>query len=171
MNAKRHSLQTLAQLFTLNGFSRLGALGLGAVGAILPMQRLQAQALERESEDFRALFKSLTQSGRVTLERVHVSIPRLADNGHSVPLKVWVDGPQTPADHVKRVVVLSERNPRPMISNLQFTPTQTRLEFSTRIRLNGSQRIWVLALMSDDRWWGQVASVEVTESACLDASL
>jgi len=54
---------------------------------------------------------------------------------------------------------------------LQFSPTQTRLEFSSRIRLNGSQRIWVLALMSDDTWWGQVASVEVTESACLDASL
>jgi predicted secreted protein len=54
---------------------------------------------------------------------------------------------------------------------LQFSPTGTRLEMATRIRLNGSQRIWVLAQWSDDTWWGQVASVEVTESACLDASL
>jgi sulfur-oxidizing protein SoxY len=171
MNAKRQQLKSLLQLFTLSALSRLGGLSLMVGSAFSVSKQANAQALERESEDFRVLFKNLTQSSRVTLERVHVSIPRLADNGHSVPLKVWVDGPQNVDDHVKRLVVLSERNPRPMISSLQFSPTQTRLEFSSRIRLNGSQRIWVLALMSDDTWWGQVASVEVTESACLDASL
>jgi sulfur-oxidizing protein SoxY len=163
MNAKRSTLQFLTQLTAL--------LGIVGGAALAPRQNARAQALERESEDFRVLFKQLTNSARVTQERVHVTIPRLADNGHSVPLKVWVDSPQSAEDHVKRLVVLSERNPRPMISSLQFLPTQTRLELSTRIRLNGSQRIWVLAQMSDERWWGQSASVEVTESACLDASL
>ena len=170
MNAKRHTLQALTKLLAVLGLGGGGrVIGIGM--ALVAGSKAQAQALERESEDFRVLFKNLTQSTRVTQERVHVSIPRLADNGHSVPLKVWVDSPQSDEDHVKRLVVLSERNPRPMISSLQFLPTQTRLEFSTRIRLNGSQRIWVLAQLSDDRWWGQVASVEVTESACLDASL
>jgi len=169
MNPKRHTLQALTQLLALLGLGGARVIGVGV--ALAPRSNARAQALERESEDFRVLFKNLTQSARVTQERVHVSIPRLADNGHSVPLKVWVDSPQSAEDHVKRLVVLSERNPRPMISSLQFLPTSTRLEFSTRIRLNGSQRIWVLAQMSDERWWGQVASVEVTESACLDASL
>ena len=106
MNAKRSTLQFLTQLTAL--------LGIVGGAALAPRQNARAQALERESEDFRVLFKQLTNSARVTQERVHVTIPRLADNGHSVPLKVWVDSPQSAEDHVKRLVVLSERNPRPI---------------------------------------------------------
>jgi predicted secreted protein len=57
------------------------------------------------------------------------------------------------------------------MSKFSFKPLQTKLNISTRIRLNGSQRIWVLVRLQDDSWWGQSAQVEVTESACLDATL
>jgi sulfur-oxidizing protein SoxY len=41
---------------------------------------------------------------------------------------------------------------------------------ATRVRLNGSQRVLALAQLSDNSWWSGDAEVEVTESACLDAT-
>jgi sulfur-oxidizing protein SoxY len=175
LNVKRQTLAKLAHwpilavcrslLFKPRG----GAFALGV--GLLESRSASAQALEVESEEFRLLFQELTQGQAVIEQRVHLSIPRLADNGHSVPLRVWVDSAQSESDHVKRLIVLSCRNPRPLIARFQVKPMQIPLSLSTRIRLNGSQRIWALAQLNDDSWWGAHAQVEVTESACLDATL
>ena len=45
-----------------------------------------------------------------------------------------------------------------------------RAEVATRVRLNGSQRLLAVAQLSDGSYWSGDAEVEVTESACLDAS-
>ena len=105
------------------------------------------------------------QDGRVTLD-----IPQLSDNGHSVPLKVSVASPMTEREYVKTIHVLSERNPRPVIGTFHLHPECGRAEVSTRIRLNGEQRILVIAAMSDGSFYGNSASVIVTETACLDAT-
>ena len=105
------------------------------------------------------------QPGRVILE-----IPRLADNGNSVPLKVRVESPMTAADHVASITLLSDRNPRPVLATFRFGPRAGHAVVSTRVRLNGSQRVSAFARMSDGSLWSAQAPVEVTESACLDAS-
>jgi len=51
-------------------------------------------------------------------------MPLLADNGHSVPLKVTVQSPMTDADHVRGIAILSERNPRPVIARFQLGHSQ-----------------------------------------------
>jgi sulfur-oxidizing protein SoxY len=73
-------------------------------------------------------------------------------------------------EHVKTLVILSPRNPRPLVAKMNFSPMNAKLNMATRVRLNGSQSLWVLAQMSDLSWYSQSAEVEVTESACLDAS-
>jgi sulfur-oxidizing protein SoxY len=105
------------------------------------------------------------QAGRVTLE-----IPRLADNGNSVPLKVRVDSPMSAADHVTSITLLSDRNPRPVLATFRFGPRAGHAVVSTRVRLNGSQQVTAIARMSDGSLWSAQAPVEVTESACLDAT-
>lgn len=107
----------------------------------------------------------LLREGRVTLE-----IPRLADNGHSVPLAVKVESPMTAADHVRSITLLSERNPRPIMATFHLGPKAGRAEVVTRVRLNGTQRLLAVAQLSDGSYWSGSAEVEVTESACLDAS-
>jgi sulfur-oxidizing protein SoxY len=103
------------------------------------------------------------RDGRVTLD-----IPRLADNGHSVPLKVTVSSPMNEREYVKTIHVLSERNPRPLIAAFHLNPHCGRAEVSTRVRLNGSQRVVAIAGLSDGSYWRGSAPVEVTETACLD---
>lgn len=130
----------------------------------------QAQNAQTPSEEFQKFLNAHLQGAPLMSGRIQLSIPRLADNGHSVPLKISIDSPMTQDDHVKMLLILSPRNPRPLVSKMFFSPRQTKLNIATRVRLNGSQSIWVYAQMSDQSWYAQSAEVEVTESACLDAS-
>ncbi len=66
--------------------------------------------------------------------------------------------------------ILSERNPRPLVAAFHLNPHCGRADVATRVRLNGSQRVVVLANLSDGSWWSGSAIVEVTETACLDAT-
>ena len=116
------------------------------------------------------LIKKLANGAPVKSGRVILETPRLADNGHSVPLKVRVVSPMTPADHVKSVTLLSTRNPRPVIAKFHFGPRSGLAEVSTRVRLNGTQQVIALAQLSDGTFWSAATPVEVTESACLDMS-
>jgi len=105
---------------------------------------------------------------RVFKGRVQLDMARLADNGFNVPLKVSVESPMTPQDYVSRLLLLSNRNPRPLIAAFAFGPASDRVAIATRVRLGGSQTVYALAQMSDGAWWLDTAEVEVTESACLD---
>ena len=140
-----------------------------AMAGLAALPALTARAAE-DANDLAPLVKSFTGGKPVQEGRVQLEIPRLADNGHSVPLKLSVASPMTPAEHVRRIVLLSERNPRPLIATYHLGPKSGKALIATRIRLNGSQRLLALAELSDGSFWSGAAEVIVTESACLDAS-
>jgi sulfur-oxidizing protein SoxY len=115
-----------------------------------------------------ALLRELTGGSTVRTGRVVVDTPPLADNGHSVPLRIVVDSPMTTTDHVRRIVVLAERNPRPLVATYFLGPHSGRAEISTRIRLADIQEVVAAAELSDGSWWMGGAHVIVTELACLE---
>jgi len=117
-----------------------------------------------------ALLPQVTAGRPVLARRVALEIPELADNGLSVPVRVRVDSPMSPADHVRLIVLLAEFNPRPVLLRAFLGPHSGRAELATRVRLAVTQRVMALAETSDGRWWSAQADVVVTESACLDAS-
>jgi len=135
------------------------------VAAVVP--NLGSQTLELSAQ---AWIDQLTQGQPVRVGRVELTLPRLADNGLSVPLHVRVPSPMTAQDHVRQICLVSMRNPRPLMARFELGPHSGRAEVSTRVRLNGSQQVVGLVQMSDLTWWSATAEVEVTESACLDAS-
>jgi sulfur-oxidizing protein SoxY len=142
------------------------ALATAAVAPMLPAQSARAVAIE----SLAPLVAKLTQGAPVREGRVKLELPRLADNGHSVPLRVTVESPMTAADHVRSVTLLSERNPRPLMATFHLGHHAGRAEVVTRVRLNGTQRVLAIAQLSDGSHWAAAAEVEVTESACLDAT-
>jgi len=117
-----------------------------------------------------AIVRDLTGGAAMREGRVRLQLPRLADNGTSVPLKVTVQSPMTAADRVRSISILSPRNPRPLMATFRFGEESPRAEVMTRVRLNGTQRVLAIAQMSDGSFWSATSEVEVTESACLDAS-
>jgi sulfur-oxidizing protein SoxY len=129
-----------------------------------------ARAARAQADPFAPLVRKITGGATVNAGRVTVDTPRLADNGHSVPLKVSVASPMTATDHVRSITLLSERNPRPVMATYHLGPKAGRAEVATRLRLNGSQRVLAIAQLSDGTYWSGSAEVEVTESACLDAT-
>ena len=117
-----------------------------------------------------AIVRELTGGAAVKEGRVSLQLPRLADNGTSVPLRVAVQSAMTDTDRVKSITLLSPRNPRPLMATFHFGAGSPRAEVMTRVRLNGTQRVLAIAQMSDGSFWSATSEVEVTESACLDAS-
>ena len=100
-----------------------------------------------------------------------MEIPKLAENGLSVPLTVEVDSPMTPDEHVRTVHLISPANPIATIARVHFTPRSGRAFLSTRVRLADSQRVLAFAEMSDGSVWAGQAEVVVTLGGCLDPVL
>lgn len=122
------------------------------------------------AEERSALVRSITGGASVRTGRVRVDTPELADNGHSVAVRVIVDSPMTATDYVRSVTLLAERNPRPIVATFSLGPWAGRAEIFTRIRLADTQEVLALAQLSDGSYWSGTAKVIVTELACLDAS-
>jgi sulfur-oxidizing protein SoxY len=102
--------------------------------------------------------------------RVTVTLPQLADNGNSVPIRITVDSPMTEADHVKSIHLYAERNPVRNMANFYLGPRAGKAEINSRVRLAGSQKVTAVAKLSDGSFWYDTASIVVTLSACLDES-
>ena len=138
--------------------------------ASLPAVLLSMRAARAQSDPFAPLVSQVTGGAPVSAGRVSVDTPRLAENGNSVPLKVSVASPMTATDYVRSITLLSEKNPRPVMATFFLGRTAGRAEVVTRVRLATTQRLLAIAQFSDGSFWSGSAEVEVTESACLDAS-
>jgi len=114
------------------------------------------------------LLREITGGPLPSAGRVLVDTPPLADNGHSVPLRVVVDSPMTASERVQRITILAERNPRPIVASYSLGPMCARAELSTRIRLADIQEVIAVAGLSDGSWWMGGTRVIVTELACLE---
>jgi sulfur-oxidizing protein SoxY len=106
---------------------------------------------------------SVVHTGKVKLE-----VPPLVENGNTVPITVSVASPMTEADHVKSIHIFNEKNPLPNVGNFYLGVRAGRPQLSTRIRLADSQKIVVIAKLSDGSFWSTTADVVVTLAACTE---
>ena len=152
---------------TRSRVSRRRALQAG--GALVLARWLPALAADRDIADVPALAAFL--AGRIPRwERIRLDLPRLADNGQAVPMKVIVDGPFAPGPYVKVIRLFSQRNPVPEMATFEFPVAIERIEVESRIRLAGTQRIVAVATMSDEVLLAAAADVVVTIDACMDGT-
>ncbi len=112
--------------------------------------------------------QSILKGAEMRRGRVLLELPSVADNGHSVPMTVRVDSPMSNADHVRRIDLLSDKNPVPLMASFFLGPHMGRAEIESRVRLNGTQRVTAVAQLSDGSFWFDAADIAVNESACLD---
>ena len=137
----------------------------GSTGAVL-IAALPLVSHASEADLIAARTK-LFGSRPISEGRVSVKLPPIAENGHSVPLEVSVDSPMSETDYVKRVAILSPRNPLPQIAEFHMTPLSGRAFVSTRIRMSGTQAIQAVAEMSDGSLWSGSMETVVTLAACV----
>jgi sulfur-oxidizing protein SoxY len=110
---------------------------------------------------------SILKGAEMRRGRVRLQLPSIAENGHSVGLIVRVDSPMSERDHVRRIDLVSEKNPVPHMATFFLGP-HTGAEIESRVRLNGTQRVTAVAQFSDSSFWFDARDIVVNESACLD---
>jgi sulfur-oxidizing protein SoxY len=139
----------------------------GAIGAAFGLGRVPARATPAEAKEaiVKLAGEAPVKPGRVTLD-----LPALVENGNSVPLTVSVESPMTPADHVKAIHVIVEKNPQPYVASFHLGPRAGRAHVSTRIRLADSQTVVAICEMSDGSFWSGSADSVVTLAACTESS-
>ena len=146
---------------------------LRATGTMLAVAALPAAAQQRfqPTQDITPLLAKLTRGAQAEPGGIDIELPRIAENGNSVPMRVTVKSPMTPEDHVTAIYLVSERNPRPLMATFHLGPQSGRAEILTRVRLAGTQKVTVLAELSNKRFRVAQTEVLVTSAACLDESL
>lgn len=118
-------------------------------------------------EEAQAAIAELFPDASMSEGRVSLELPPIAENGFSVPLSVSVDSPMTLEDHVRRIAIISERNPDPKVAQFHLGPRAGKAAVSTRIRLAGTQTVRAVAEMSDGSLWSGTADAVVTLAACV----
>ena len=135
--------------------------------AIVPW--VPALAAESELPDMPSL-KSFLAGRPVRWERMHLALPRLADNGFAVPLKLAMEGPFGPGQEVRTIHLFSETNPVPDMAVFEFPMRVEHVEIDSRIRLAGTQHIVAVATTADGALYGAMAEVVVTLAGCMDGT-
>jgi sulfur-oxidizing protein SoxY len=145
-------------------------LGAAALG-FATMHRAQAQGMvSGKLLSLPEMLDPIVAGAPLARGGVHIETLILADNGLSVPFRVWVDSPMTAQDHVTHLWLLSQRNPVTVMAKVHMGPHLGRAEFSTRVRLAGGQQLVALARLSNGEFRYQVADLIVTDAGCVDGS-
>lgn len=100
--------------------------------------------------------------------RVQLELSELVENGNAVPVRVWVDNPMTPQDHVVSLALFTGRNPQPDVAVFHLGEQAGRAEVHTRMRLATSQTVLAAARLSDGSVWTRRTGVLVTLAACVE---
>jgi sulfur-oxidizing protein SoxY len=138
-----------------------------AFASLLPFGRAFAQANAHVSTTD-PLIVSFTKGVSVMPGRVKLELPLLADSGFSVPITVSVDSPMSEREYVRTVLVVADKNPQRDICWFYLGPRAGKAEVSSRIRLNGTQRVVAIAELSDGTFWSDARDIEVREAACTE---
>ena len=142
---------------------------LQSAGALAVITCVPARAADSGLPALPALTAFL--AGRVPRrERISLDLPRIADNGLSVPMRVSVSGPFAPGPFVRKLALFSEINPVPDMAVFEFPQPLERIEIDTRIRLAGTQQIVAVAEMTDGALLAAAAEVIVTLGGCMDGT-
>ena len=159
--------QSILAIFQTTLAASVGTFWLGSAKA--QVDKLTITGLsEARLRTFEEMVRPYVQSQELKKERVTLSLPMLADNGHMVPLSLKIDSPMTEASHITHVYLISQRNPVPLIAKFVMGPWSGRADLSTRVRLSGNQSVVALARLSDGNFIYDVQEVVVTEAACVD---
>ena len=142
----------------------LGMMAVAAIGGRLP------GAAAADTDPASTLIRDLVGASPLREGGIRLTIPELADTGHSVPVTIDVDSPMTANDFVKSIHLIAPRNPRPLAASVFLSALSGRASFATRMRLAGEQEVVAIAKLSDGSHCLARAKVVVTVSSCIDGT-
>ena len=136
-------------------------LGAGLTLTLIAVDEGTATPGEADAEIAKFTGGKSAESGKIAID-----LPEIAENGNTVPLSIKVDSAMTANDYVSEIRVVADGNPFPGIVKFHLTPMAGRAEVATRIRLNSTENVIVLAKTSTGRLYMDRKVVKVTVGGC-----
>lgn len=143
--------------------TRRNALMFGVIGTASVSFGLSAFAKELNTDEAIAAFVGDIE---VSDGKLELDIPEIAENGHAVPIEVFVDSAMEDDDFVEEIVVFADGNPNPGVATFKFGTLSGEARASTRIRLAQTQDVIALARMKDGSIHRASRTVKVTIGGC-----
>src|SRR6202043_2678953 len=131
-------------------------LGAGMTLTLVAADDGMATPAEADAEIAKFTGGKASESGKITID-----LPEIAENGNTVPLAIKIDSPMTAGDYVSEIRVIADGNPNPGIVKFHLTPMAGRAEVATRIRLNSTQNVIVVAKTSTGKFYAERKVVKV----------
>jgi sulfur-oxidizing protein SoxY len=147
----------------MSQITRRGALVLGASLTLSLIAADESTATPAEAD---AEIAKFTGGAAAEAGKIAVDLPEIAENGNTVPLSIKVDSAMTANDYVSEIRVVADGNPFPGIVRFHLTPMAGRAEVATRIRLNSTENVIVLAKTSTGKFYMDRKVVKVTVGGC-----
>lgn len=163
---QRVSRRAVVRLLGLVGVAAATApLTLGAPGSAPAQGNLGAlQPEEKVDATMRRLFGSRPiedGAGVIKLEA-----PLIAENGAVVPVTVEVQSPMTPANYVKSIYIVSDKNRRPLNARFSLTPEGGAASIGANLRLGETTDVRAIAELCDGTLLMVKREVKVTVGGC-----
>nr|VFK22830.1 MAG: sulfur-oxidizing protein SoxY [Candidatus Kentron sp. MB] len=142
----------------------LALLGAGGV-CLLSSALFPHQSFATVEETLDAIKK--IAGGKSPIEdKVSIALPKIAENGNTVPFEVSVKSPMTERDYVKAIHVLAEENPKPEVVTFHLTPMSGKAWVKSRMRLAKTQSVIAVAEMNDGAMYIGKQKIKVTIGGC-----
>jgi len=138
-------------------------IGAGASAAALAGLANLAHATPEQAAAF---IDKITGNAKPVEGKVKLEMPEIAENGATVPTKVYVESPMTEQDYCKSVYIVSTKNPKPHICTFHFTPRSGEAWAAIRVRMATTQDVYAVAQMSNGEWYITKTTVKVTIGGC-----
>ena len=151
-------------LATLGVLGVAAASGALALGAPRPVEAQTFGQQESVQDALKRVFggRPIKDGGSL----VKLEIPLIAENGSVVPVSVEVNSPMTPANHVKSIYIVADKNRIPVVTRAVLSPEAGQAYMGANIRLGETGDVRAIVEQSDGTLLQVKREVKVTVGGC-----
>ncbi len=142
----------------------LKAASLVAATAVTAFAGVRSALAEASSTE--EAVRSVIAGRRLLVGGINLDIPEVAENGQMVQTTVAVEQPMNADEHVVRIHLFGDGNPRPRIATFHYGTNNGGAWTSVRIRLARTQNVIALAELSSGVVLKAQKNVRVTVGGC-----
>ncbi len=146
------------------------ALGAGLVCGTVPLgaaAQIVSEATPQPDDAEADRIAAEFLGGAVPLaEGLALDLPALGDNPAAVPVRVHLTEAVSETNYCEELIVLAQRNPRPLACRFRFTPLTGSVDVALRVRLMESMGLRAIARMNDGRFREARADITVAAGGC-----
>jgi sulfur-oxidizing protein SoxY len=157
-------MKSMVEMIPINRRDVIKFVGLGAVAGVSSV--LLPKLVKADAKAVDEAIKKAVGGKQIATGKINLEVPQIAENGNTVPISFSVDSPMTDNDYVKTVHLFADKNPRPEVAVLHFSPASGKASASTRMRMAKTQNIVAVAEMSNGSVFMSKAEVKVTIGGC-----